>query len=136
MPIDPGPHRIEAVRPVLGPTGATTLLPVTPTFYEDLGKSFPDFGGHILVQQFDFDTRWPTWEMHPEGDEFVFLISGDVDFLLKIGDGEATRVRVHEPGTFVMVPKGVWHTADPNAPTSMLFVTPGEGTQNEVEPPG
>ncbi len=49
--------------------------------------------------------------------------------------GEAPRtVRVNQPGSYVMVPKSAWHTARPLEPTSMLFVTPGEGTLNQTEP--
>ena len=44
-------------------------------------------------------------------------------------------VRVSEPGTYVVVPKGAWHTARPHAATTMLFVTPGEGTLNAESPP-
>ncbi len=36
--------------------------------------------------------------------------------------------------TFVVVPKNTWHTAKVHAPTMMLFVTPGEGTENRESP--
>jgi hypothetical protein len=42
-----------------------------------------------------------------------------------IGSEELT-----EPGAFVVVPKGTWHTARTAAPTRMLFITPGERTEN------
>jgi mannose-6-phosphate isomerase-like protein (cupin superfamily) len=134
MAIDPGPHLLDVTRPIFGPPGKATLHEVTPTFYPDLDKSFPNFGGHYLIQQFAFSEPWGMWEMHPKGDEFVYLLAGDVDFLLKAPSEEPKRVRVHEPGSYVIVPQGYWHTAEPNAPTSMLFVTAGEGTMNEAEP--
>ena len=31
----------------------------------------------------------------------------------------------------VVVPKGTWHTARTSVPTKMLFVTPGQGTENK-----
>jgi hypothetical protein len=34
----------------------------------------------------------------------------------------------------VIITKGVWHTARVQAPTTMLFVTPGEGTKNAAAP--
>ena len=49
--------------------------------------------------------------------------------ILQSDDGEQT-VRLNTPGSFVIVPKGTWHTAKTSTPTSMLFVTPGEGTEN------
>ena len=134
MAIDPGPHPLEQVRFVLAPDGAGTNKVVTERFYEELGTEFNPFTGHVLVQQFSFDQPWPTWEVHPEGDEFVYLLSGDTDFVLREGSEERT-VRVSQPGSYVVVPKGAWHTARPHAPTTMLFVTPGEGTLNAESPP-
>ncbi len=46
-------------------------------------------------------------------------------------DGEESSVELLGPGAFVIVPRGIWHTAKINEPTSMMFVTPGEGTINE-----
>jgi mannose-6-phosphate isomerase-like protein (cupin superfamily) len=80
-----------------------------------------------------FDEAWPTWEIHPHGDEFVYLFEGDTDMVLKTGDGEVT-LRLDTPGAYVVVPNGTWHTARPYAPTRMLFVTPGEGTLNQELP--
>src|SRR5262245_56734220 len=31
---------------------------------------------------------WPTWEMHPAGDEMVYLLSGAIDLVLQEPDGE------------------------------------------------
>jgi len=62
--------------------------------------------------------------MHPEGDEFVYLLEGDTLFDVKMPGQPAKTAHVHEPGSYVMVPKGAWHTARPNEPTTMLFVTP------------
>ena len=133
MPIDSGPHHLDALRAIFKPSGDAQLKEVTPTFYEELGE-FGDFLGHILVQRFAFSEPWPTWEMHPEGDEFVYLLEGDTEFLVKFPGEEAKTVRVNQPGSYVMVPKGAWHTARPKAPTTMLFVTPGAGTLNQEEP--
>ena len=88
---------------------------------------------HLLFSRFSFDAPWPTWEIHPHGDEFVYLLSGDTDFVLHTDTGEEV-VRINEPGSYVMVPKNTWHTARPHAPTTMLFVTPGEGTLNSETP--
>lgn len=134
MSIESGPHDIDSTRVIFTPTGDAKLKPVTPDFYEELGKEFGSFKGHVLVQRFSFDEPWGVWEMHPEGDEFVYLLAGDTDFALKMPGKEARAVRVNQPGSYVMVPKGAWHTATPHAPTTLLFVTPGEGTLNQSEP--
>ena len=133
MPTDPGPYQIDSTRLVLTPGGDALPRAVTPDFFERLGE-LGDFAGHVLVMRFDFDEPWSTWEMHPAGDELVYLLSGDVDFHLRGGAREQV-VRVDEPGSYVVVPRGVWHTARPHAPTAMLFVTPGQGTENRETPP-
>jgi len=133
MPSEPGPHDISETAFILGPSGIGTTKRFGPAFYEELDSEFDAFRGHMLIQRFRFDEPWPTWEVHPEGDEFVYLLEGDTDFLLH-RDGAEQRIRVCEPGTYVVVPKGVWHTASPHRPTTMLFVTPGEGTLNAEQP--
>lgn len=133
MPIDPGPHDLNRTRVVLAPGGDAALKDDSPEFYAELDRDFGGFEGHILVQRYTFDSPWPTWEIHPDGDEFVYLISGDTDLVLHTAAGEQV-VRVDAPGDYVMVPRGTWHTARPHAPTSMLFVTPGAGTLNSETP--
>jgi hypothetical protein len=34
------------------------------------------------------------------------------------------------PGDYVLVPRGIWHTVRVHTPSSVLFITPGEGTQH------
>jgi mannose-6-phosphate isomerase-like protein (cupin superfamily) len=133
MTTDPGPHHIESTRAVFKPDGSLQLLPVTPTFYRDLDATFTSFAGHILVSRFTFAEPWPTWEMHPAGDELVYLLEGETDFLLW-KDGHQTTVHVGGSDGYLMVPKGTWHTARPRTITSMLFLTPGEGTLNAENP--
>ncbi len=114
---------------VLGPDLSGQTVAVTDTVWQDIDSQFGDFAGSALVSTFRFDAAWPTWEMHPAGDEFVYLLDGDTDMILATPDGESS-LRLSEPGQFVLVPRGRWHTARPHAPTSMLFVTPGQGTEN------
>ena len=98
----------------------------------ELDQDFENFKGHLLIMTHAFSEPWPTWEIHPHGDEFVYLLEGDTDFILRTTDGNET-VRVNQPGSYVLVPKGTWHTARPHRPTRLLFVTPGEGTLNEAD---
>ena len=49
-------------------------------------------------------------------------------------DSEEKVVSINEPGSYVIVPRGTWHTARPHEPTDMLFFTPGEGTLNAEQP--
>ena len=111
------------------------FVSVTDTIWSDLDEKFSDFSGHSLIASFSFDDDLPTSEVHPEGDEFVCLLSGDADMILDTAEGEQ-NVRLNRPGSFVIVPKGTWHTAKVPASTSTLFVTPGQGTGNREQPSG
>ena len=112
---------------VVAPSLSATPVANTPTVFEELDRRFNHFKGHVLVAIFDFDKDWPTWERHPAGDEIVCLLSGRATFLLEDG----RRIELGEPGGFVIVPKGMWHTAKTTVPTKTVFVTPGEGTENK-----
>ena len=133
MSFDSGPFDLQSTPLVLGPQGKATPKEMTPGFYAELDREFDGFAGHVLVSQHEFEEAWPTWERHPKGDEMVCLLSGDVDFVLRGDDGEQV-VRVDRPGAYVIVPRGVWHTVRPRTRSSMLFVTPGEGTENADSP--
>jgi len=106
---------------------------VSPALYSELDKQYGDFAGRLLISSHTFDDDWPTWEVHPNGDEIVVLISGDVEMVLA-AEGAGESVHLREPGSFVIVPRGVWHTAKIRKPTQMMFVTPGEGTDNREQP--
>jgi quercetin dioxygenase-like cupin family protein len=114
---------------VLGPDQGVSLVDVTPGVFEELNRRFNGFHGHVLVSQFSFERDWAVWEKHPAGDEIVCLLSGRVTFELERAGGNE-RVELTEPGTYVVVPRDTWHTAHTSTPTRMLFITPGEGTQN------
>ena len=100
------------------------------TLYERLDQEYNGFKGCELISCYEFSTDWPTWEIHPNGDEIVILLSGSVTFILQLGDREKS-VFLDTMGSYVIVPKNVWHTAKINVTTKMLFITPGEGTQNK-----
>jgi mannose-6-phosphate isomerase-like protein (cupin superfamily) len=114
---------------VLHPDHSATLVDVTPAIYEELDERFDGFRGRLLVSCFGFDSDWPAWERHPAGDEIVCLLSGDVKMVLD-RDGAEEVIHLRDTGSYVVVPKGTWHTARTSVATRMLFVTPGEGTQN------
>jgi len=128
-------YQIEKTRAIFTPENLVRLKDVSDNFYTELEAEFAGFHGHTLVSQYAFSEAWPTWEIHPMGDELVMLLSGATDMVLWI-DGAEDIIRVNEPGQYVIVPKGTWHTARPYEPTSMLFLTPGQGTLNAREPNG
>lgn len=124
-----GALNIETTYLRLKPDGMADKLQAGPEFWPNLmaGK-LGDFHHEYLVVTSAFGENWPSWEIHPNGDEIVLLLSGSVDFILETEDGEKI-IEVRKPGDYAFVPKGTWHTANALAPTTMLFITAGEGTR-------
>ena len=81
--------------------------------------------------RFEVDASDPpvVARMHSAGDEVVVLLEGVADFVLDLDGGEQV-VPLSEPGAFVVVPRGVWHTARVRAPSRALFLTRGDGTEH------
>lgn len=114
---------------VLAENGDAIPIAVSDRFYEDLQDKFGDFKGKHLISHYSFDKDWDSWEMHPAGDEFVCLLSGQIDFILEQNGAEKV-VSLNVPGAYLLVPRGTWHTAKVRSLNSVLFITPGEGTQH------
>lgn len=114
---------------VLRPDQSTVPVEVTPTVFEELDRRFDNFRGHQLVSSLHFARDWLTWEIHPNGDEVVMLLSGAARMVLDEPAGHRV-VELSKAGDYVIVPRATWHTAKIAVPTAMLFITPGEATQN------
>jgi mannose-6-phosphate isomerase-like protein (cupin superfamily) len=67
-------------------------------------------------------------EMHPDGDEVLYVISGRVQVKLEESGGDRT-VSV-ESGQSLIVPRGVWHLVVLEEPTHLLHITPGPGGEH------
>ena len=65
-------------------------------------------------------------EMHPDGDEILYLISGRVKVVFLDDDEEDIDVR---PGDGLVVPKGTWHRVDIIEPSQIVYLTPGPNNQ-------
>ena len=85
------------------------------------------FGQGWLISEFICTQDWPNWEMHPNADEFVYLLSGSAEVLLDEPAG-LRKLVLHGSGA-VVVPRGIWHTAKVTEPCRMLHVTRGDGTE-------
>jgi mannose-6-phosphate isomerase-like protein (cupin superfamily) len=111
----------------LAADGVAAELPGGDAFWSQPQAEIEKVGHGWLVSEFAFDADWPNWEMHPDADEFVYLLAGSADLLLERPDGTQT-IALRERAA-VVVPRGVWHTAKVHAPSRMLHVTMGSGTQ-------
>lgn len=110
-------------------------LPVDDTFWQRLvAGDVGTFQNEFLVSFFEFDSDWSSWERHPNGDEIGYLLSGAVTLILDT-EGGPEEAELNEAGAFVIIPKGIWHTARVHARSRMLFITAGEGTESrEIDP--
>ena len=67
-------------------------------------------------------------EMHPDGDEFLYVVSGTMELILDDGDqqrvGVETTVLLRSGDAYV-VPRGVWHRLESVEPSYLVHVTPG-----------
>ena len=96
-------------------SGSTSLVPIgrgPPPSHDGLNVGFaelnqaPPHGG----------------ECHPDGDELIVLISGDVSIML---EEEVARTVVLQPGEAFIVPQGVWHRLLVHTPSRMIYLTRG-----------
>jgi mannose-6-phosphate isomerase-like protein (cupin superfamily) len=110
--------------------GKTDAISVSDSFWEEVaGGAYPQLDQGRLMSAFTFSEPWSTWERHPAGEELVMLLSGTATIVLE-DSGQERAVQLSDPGSYVLVPQNVWHTAKTTVPTTMLFLTPGAGTEH------
>jgi hypothetical protein len=129
-----GPFNLASTYLRLRTDSLVDPLPVTPEFWPNLMNGAIEFRSHDrLVTMFSFDAPWSNAEMHPAGDEIVCLSAGGpVTMVLFDAGGAEQQIVLSDPGAYVIVPKGTWHTARTDASCTMFFITAGEGTQHRA----
>jgi len=65
-------------------------------------------------------------EMHPDGDEVLYLIAGRARVVFLDTDDDDIEM---QPGDGLVVPKGVWHRVDILEPCQIVYLTPGPNNQ-------
>ena len=73
-------------------------------------------------------------EMHPDGDELLYVISGRIQVLLELDGGD--RVVDVEAGQALAVPRGVWHNILRCESGQIVHITPGPGGEARPRPSG
>jgi quercetin dioxygenase-like cupin family protein len=82
--------------------------------------------GDRLVGVMRFTGETP-WERHPDGDELLHVLDGDVDVTVLTDTGP-----VHVPiaaGHLFVCPRGLWHRQHPRSAATILFATPTATTE-------
>ena len=121
---------------VLEPDNRAKQVDVDESFWPDLMSREPKSDSAKLVAgtkgrlmgAFEQKADWPHWEMHPEGDEVLVLLSGRIVLILDTSGGEH-RLEL-SPGDACVVPRGVWHRGLVPEPGVLLGITPGANTQH------
>ena len=96
-------------------------------FWSLAGAELDKIGENWLITEFHFEEDWKSWEMHPNGEEIVYLLSGEMELILEKA-GNIETIELRGKGT-VVVPRGTWHTAKVFAPSNVLIITLGKETQ-------
>ena len=108
--------------------GSAERIEVTEDFWTKLREGARRLDGYLITVS-DIRNDIPHWEMHPNGDEVLYLLSGKLDILIEqSGREQRVQLRAEKPG--VVVPAGAWHRAVVIEPGRLMFVTWGEGTEH------
>ena len=112
----------------LRPDASIEKLPAEGFWPRLMAGELGDFHNEYLVTTAEYSTDWPSWEIHPNGDEIVCLLSGAVTMTLEAADGSHSQIEMTRSGSFAFIPRATWHTAKVARHSKMLFITAGEGT--------
>lgn len=76
-------------------------------------------------------------EVHPDGDEFLYVVSGTMRLVLDDGDERTVGVEMTvllRSGDAYVVPRGIWHRLEPVEPSYLIHVTPGPNGGHRPRP--
>jgi mannose-6-phosphate isomerase-like protein (cupin superfamily) len=122
---------------LLDPVGTAVLLPGGGEFWGQLmsgNASDPGIRQLMrsekgrLLSAVPIGADWTNWEMHPAGDEVLYMLEGKATFVLDLPAG--MREIALGAGRLLVIPQGVWHTAKVSEPGRLLAITAGLGTQH------
>ena len=75
----------------------------------------------------------PIWEMHPDTDEWFYVIAGTLEIQLLFEDTEQTLTV--NAGKTTVVPKTVWHKLNSIGLTQFIYHTPGTSLHSDASDP-
>lgn len=70
-----------------------------------------------------FSGRTP-WERHPDGDELLYALDGEVELTALTDDGPVARTL--RAGDAFVCPRGIWHRQLPKSSVTILYCTPNK----------
>ncbi len=82
MRLDPQQHYLSLL-----PAGQSQLLPGGEAFWQQPPPVLDALGRNWLVTESSFNTDLAQWELHPAGDELVYLLTGAAELWLELPEG-------------------------------------------------
>ena len=73
------------------------------------------------------------WERHPDDDEMLHVLKGNIDVTV-LTDGGPVTTRV-TAGCVFIVPRGLWHRQTLHGTVQELYVTPGRTEHSSADDP-
>jgi mannose-6-phosphate isomerase-like protein (cupin superfamily) len=92
------------------------------------GSSQSYFQSGRLMGVLNIDPGPSHWEVHPDGDELLYLLSGSMDVVIEL-EGKNKVITLVSLSSCI-VPQETWHQTIAREPCSLLFITPVKGTQH------
>lgn len=75
------------------------------------------------------------WEMHPECDEMLQILAGEIEVEVLPQDGGPGVMTKVAAGEFIVIPRGHWHRQTMLSRTQEFFLTPGPSAHStSVDP--
>jgi PhnB protein len=85
--------------------------------------------GNLTLGVMSYTGQTP-WERHPDGDELLLALDGEVEVTTLTDDGPVTRKL--RAGEAFVCPQGLWHRQFAEKSVSMLYGTPIETSENSM----
>lgn len=99
--------------------------------FRDLG-SFNEGGTGVFWSE---EGGPSPWEMHPDCDELLNAIEGEIEIEVLPLDGGPSTVVLLTSGSFLIVPKGCWHRQTIRAKSKEFYLTPGRTLHSNDDDP-
>jgi quercetin dioxygenase-like cupin family protein len=93
----------------------------------------PRVDGHLLALTSLKRPPPHLGERHPDGDELIYLLSGEVTVVIEAPGGDERHTL--RPGDALIVARGLWHRLEVARPARLFRLTPGpSGEHRRLSP--
>ena len=75
------------------------------------------------------------WEMHPDCDELLHVIDGEIEVEVLPSDGGEIVGATIKAGCYIVVPRGCWHRQYLRTKSTEFYLTPGRTLHSQSEDP-